>query len=109
MLELCSKTPDHHGEILQLLPGAAVHFQAGIHWVHDDFPGADLLLLSFYDDLFKAGLPDAPGRVVDDTREGILVLIVDRQPEIGQQILDLLALVKGYAPIDTVRYIQPPQ
>ena len=49
-------------------------------------------------------IADTPGRVIDDPLEGLVVAGVDNQPDIGQQILDLLVVVERIALVNTIRY-----
>lgn len=47
--------------------------------------------------------PDAARRIVDDASEGLVVARVDHQPDIGQHILDLLAVVECGPFINSIR------
>ena len=94
LLQLDGEAFDHGGKTLQLLTGGSIDVQPVIHWVCNDLPGRNLPVTGGHDDFLHRRLADAPGRVIDDAGQGILVPVVDRQAEIGQYILDLLALVK---------------
>ena len=51
-----------------------------------------------------ARLADAAGRAVDDAHEAQIVTGVDADPQVGDEILDLLTVVEGHGPDDTVRH-----
>ena len=52
--------------------------------------------------LAHGGVANAACRIVDDTLEGLLIVGIDGQTEVGDDILDLLALVERQAAIDAV-------
>ena len=53
-------------------------------------------------DTQHGGVADAARRIVDDAPEGLVVARVDHQPDIGQHILDLLAVVERRPLVDAV-------
>ena len=48
------------------------------------------------------GFANAPGRIVDHPLEAFVVGRIGREAEVGNQVLDLLALVETEAPVDAV-------
>ena len=54
-------------------------------------------------DTQHGGVADAARRIVDDASEGLVVARVDHQPDIGQHILDLLAVVECGPFINSIR------
>ena len=70
--------------------------------IHGYGKDADIVAGSILFQLPNRGGPDSPGRVVDHPFKGLIILVVDHQPEIGQQVFDLLSLVKRESPIDFV-------
>ena len=53
--------------------------------------------------LLDRGVADASCRIVDHTFEGFFVIRIDDHSEIGQHILDFLALIEAQPSIDSVR------
>ena len=52
------------------------------------------MLVGKHHHAFDALLSDASSRVVDDPQQRLLVLGIDDDAEIGQQVLDFLAVVE---------------
>ena len=50
----------------------------------------------------QGGVADTSCGIVDDTDESLVVFGIDGQPEVGDGIFDLLALVEGHTSVDTV-------
>ncbi len=54
---------------------------------------------------FDAGLSNSACRIVDDTQQGLFILGVDDDAEVGQQVFDFLAVVEREAAIYLIRYV----
>ncbi|EMR02736.1 hypothetical protein ADICEAN_02153 [Cesiribacter andamanensis AMV16] len=73
------------------------------------FPKVHALLVGRYHNFIDGGIAYAPAGQVNDAAEGLLVLLVYHKAQVAQQILDLLALVEGEAPVDAVLDVHAPQ
>ena len=69
--------------------------------------GAHPIGLRRLDNLTDGGVADTARRIVDDALEGLFVVGVGNQPEVGNHVLDLLALVETQAAVDAIRDIVP--
>ena len=77
------------------------------HGLLDHLPEADAISLRRLNDLRHSCIADASCGIVDDALEGLFVVRVGHQTEIGNHILDLLALVETQAAVDAIRNVIP--
>ena len=82
-----------------------IHGFKGFHNLENGLTG----LISGYNKTVHSSLSYSTGGVIYDAFKGFLVPRVDNQPQIGQNILNLLSLVKGKASINAVWNISLPQ
>ena len=68
----------------------------------DHLPQTDTIGLRCLYDLAHRRVADASGRIVDDTLEGLLVVGIGYQTEVGYHVLDLLALIEAQSAVDPV-------
>ena len=68
------------------------------------FPHRQITSFGQQSDPLYGRIADTPRRVIDDPLEGLVVAGVDNQPNIGQQILDLLVVVERIALVNTIGY-----
>ena len=71
----------------------------------DHVPQTGLVIHRTRSDLPHGSITDSPCRVVDDTFHRLLVIRIGHHAEIGNDILDLLALVETQSAIYSIRYI----
>ena len=60
----------------------------------DHLPEAHAVLRGAVDEALQRRVADAAGGIVDDAAQGLAVVGIDDQAEVGQDVLDLLALVE---------------
>ena len=90
-------------EGLQLRQRTAVQLQVEDHGLLDDGPQADVVQVGRSSNLAHRRVADATRRVVYDAPQGLLVVGVGNDAEIGYHVLDLLALVERQAAVDAIR------
>src|ERR1700744_1867786 len=74
--------------------------------VNDHFPGCNVMLVGRNDDAIDCRITNPTPWVIDHTLHRFLVIRVKSEPEIGDQVLYFLTLVKRQAAIYLIRYIQ---
>ena len=92
-------------EVLYLRHRALAHLHGEQHGLLDHLPQTDAVGLGCLYDLAHRRVADASRRIVDDTLEGLLVVGIGNQTEVGNHVLDLLTLIEAQSAIDTVRDI----
>ena len=65
-------------------------------------PKACFTLSGCVGNLLHSGIANAPHRIVDDAADGLLVAGVADEAEIGDDVLDFLALIEAQAAVDAV-------
>ena len=99
------ETADHVRKIGQFPARPAMKAQ-GLHLqVFDKLENSAAALVGRDGELVDRGIADAACRKIDHPLQGFLIARVHHQPQIGQYIFDLLALVKGQPSVDPVRDI----
>ena len=73
------------------------------HGLLDHLPQTYTVCLCRLDNLAYGRIADTASRIVDNTLEGFFIVGIGNQPEIGNHILDLLALIEAQATIDAIR------
>ena len=92
-------------KVLYLRHRALAHLHGEQHRLLDHLPQTDAVGLCRLDNLTNSRISDASCRIVDDTLEGLLVVRIGYQTEVGYHVLDLLTLIEAQSAIDTVRDI----
>ena len=101
-----SESPHHLYEVLDLTQARSFDAGGRGQVVGHEVPNADVAFGRFHKEPIHGGFADAAGGVVDDALQRFVVPGVGREPKIGDQILDLLALVKRQASVNAVRHVQ---
>ena len=70
----------------------------------DHLPEAHAVLRGAVDEALQRRVADAADGIVDDAAQGLAVVGIDDQAEVGQDVLDLLALVEGQSAVYYIRY-----
>ena len=94
-----------HPEILQFRHRTLAHIHGEETWFLDDLPKANAIGLCSLNHLTNRRVANTSGWIVDDALEGLLIVRVGNQTEIGYHILDFLSLIERKTAIDTVRNI----
>ena len=68
----------------------------------DNTPEADMMQVGGLHDLSHRCITDATCRIVDDTTQSLLIIGIRHHTEVGNDILDFLALVETQTTIDTI-------
>ena len=98
---------DELAERLNLRHRALAHIHGEQHGFLDHLPEAHPIGLRRLDNLTDGGVADTARRIVDDALEGLFIVGVGNQPEVGNHVLDLLALVETQSAVDAIRDIVP--
>ena len=72
-------------------------------------PKAYIILISSINDFLHRSVSDSSCRIIDDTLESLFVIRIDCQSEIGNNILDFLALIKRKTSVNSIRIPHFPQ
>ena len=88
-------------EIIDLGEGALADIEMGRLGHH--LPERLAFLRSRIHNPGKRGVANTARGIVDDTLQGLLIIGIDHHTEIGNHVLDLLALVEAQAAIDAIR------
>ena len=96
------KPLDHRGEVLKLAPSGSLEVLGFPEWILKHLPQGTFVMGRRHGEPVHRGLANAPCRVVDHPLEAFVVGGIGREPEVGDQVLDLLALVETESAIDAV-------
>ena len=80
-----------------------VHVQAVLDGVAHNAPQAHPVIHGCLSHFLHRRIADSTGGIVDDAPDGLLVVGVDNDAEIGNDVLDFLALVEAEAAVDAIR------
>ena len=93
------------GKSLQFFHGRCAHIEPGLFGQAHDLEVGQVVSDGVCRHFLHRRVSDATTGKADDTEQGFVIAWVDRQAEVAESVLDLLALVEGGAAIDAVGYI----
>ena len=98
----CTERGHELGEALELALRGGIDIQGVGRRFGYDLEGGDCMVDGGEEHFVQCCLTDAASRIVDDAAQSFLVVWIDGQPQIGQCVLHLLALVEGESAVDAV-------
>ena len=98
-----NESADHRVELQEPRGRSLVHIQAVLDGVAHDAPQAHPVLHGCLSHFLHRRITDSTGGIVDDALQGLLVVGVDHDAEVGDDVLDFLALVEAQPAVDAVR------
>ena len=99
----------HHHKVGDALHCAAVQPQPERGDILQHRPHRHIVVGCRHPHTVQCRLSDTSGRVVDDTHQRLLVVVVHHQPQVCQHVLDFLTSVERYALVYAVGDIGTPQ
>ena len=104
ILRLGPLHPSFHqlAEGIQLVERSLVDVQLEHGRLSDDGPQAHAMQVGSIHNLAYRRIADASCRIVDDALQRLLVIRIGHQPEVGDDVLDFLALVEAQSAVDAV-------
>ena len=101
------KRRNEQSEIIQFRQCTLVYIESIMCRLAYHLPETHLVLMRTVSNLHHRCCADTASRIVDDTLDGFLIIRISHQSEIGNNILDFLALIEAQSAIDAIRNALP--
>lgn len=96
------ETADHGGKFVELGHRASVDLAQALIRMADQLHDAALVFVGQHLQLFDGGFADAPHRIIDHAKQGLLIVGIDHEPEVGEEVFHLLAAVERQTSINFI-------
>ena len=102
LLGHADKALDKTRKVVELVQCASIHVQLHFIGVADGVPHAHTMFYGTMLNLAHRSVANAAQWVVDDAADGLIIIGIDSQAEVGYSIFDFLALVERQTAINAI-------